>query len=87
MQILQDKQDEEAVEPSAFGDDEDIQNLSEEEIEKLAAQETDLSFPYVTIAIGQTPEPDCPLCGGHGKLEKIAGIIPDTRHIPNKYTA
>ena len=58
-----------------------------EPLDLIAAQETDLSFPYVTIAIGQTPERGCPLCGGHGNLKKIEGIIPDTRHIPNKYTA
>lgn len=42
LQILQPtEKDEEVAEPSAFGDDEDIQNLSEEEIERLAAQETE----------------------------------------------
>ena len=46
LQILQDKQEEEAVEPSAFGDDEDIQNMSEEEIEKLTAQETEETKTY-----------------------------------------
>ena len=46
LQILQEKQEEEAVEPSAFGEDEDIQNMSEEEIAKLAAQETDETKTY-----------------------------------------
>ncbi len=42
LQILQPtEKDEEVAEPSAFGVDEDIQNLSEEEIEKLTAQETE----------------------------------------------
>lgn len=41
LQILQDKQEDEAVEPSAFGDDEDIQGMTDEEIEKLTAQETE----------------------------------------------
>lgn len=58
-----------------------------EPLNTIAAQETDLSFPFATIAIGQTPEHDCPLCGGHGRLELIEGRIYDTRHIPNKYTA
>ena len=56
-------------------------------LDALAVQETDLSFPYATIAIGQTPEHNCPLCGGHGRLELMEGRILDTRHIPNKYSA
>ena len=55
-----------------------------ETLDTLAAQEVDLSFPYATIAIGQTPEHDCPLCGGHGRLELMEGRILDTRRIPNK---
>ena len=39
LQVLQSEQQEEAQEPSAFGEDEDIQNMSDEEIEKLAAEE------------------------------------------------
>lgn len=39
LQVLQSEQQEEAQEPSAFGDDEDIANMSDEEIEKLAEQE------------------------------------------------
>lgn len=56
-------------------------------LDALATQEVDLSFPYATIAIGQTPEHDCPLCGGHGRLELMEGRILDTRRIPNKYSA
>ena len=55
-------------------------------LDALATQEVDLSFPYVTIAIGQTPEHNCPLCGGKGRLELMEGRILDTRHIPNKYS-
>lgn len=58
-----------------------------EPLNALAKQETDLSFPYATIAIGQTPECNCPLCGGTGKLEMMKGRITDTRRIPNKYAA
>lgn len=43
LQILQsDQPQEETAEPSAFGDDDaDIQNMTDEEVEKLAAQETE----------------------------------------------
>ncbi len=58
-----------------------------EPLDELATQETDLSFPYATIAIGQTPEHDCPLCGGYGRLELLKGRIADTRYIPNRYSA
>ncbi len=44
--------------------------------------ETDLSFPFVTIAIGQTPEEGCPLCGGTGNLTQTKYDIKDTRYIP-----
>ena len=37
-----------------------------EPVDELAQRETDLSFPYVTIAVGQTPEADCPLCRSVG---------------------
>lgn len=56
-------------------------------LDTLAVQETDLSFPYATIAIGQTPEQDCPLCGGQGRPELMEGKITDTRRIPNRYSA
>lgn len=58
-----------------------------EPLDALAIQESDLSFPYATIAVGQTPEHNCPLCGGYGRLEMMEGRIADTRHIPNKYSA
>lgn len=58
-----------------------------EPLDVLATQESDLSFPYATIAIGQTPEHECPLCGGLGRLELLEGRIPDTRYIPNRYSA
>ena len=47
--------------------------------------ETDLTFPFVTIAIGQTPEEGCPLCGGAGHENTIGRIIQDTRTIINPY--
>ena len=56
-----------------------------EPLDKLSEQETDLSFPYVTIAIGQEPEECCPLCGGKGRLDLMEGKIPDTRVIINNY--
>lgn len=56
-----------------------------EPIKAVEANETDLTFPFVTIAIGQAPEENCPLCGG--KLHaNDSGIIPDTRIIANPYT-
>lgn len=54
-------------------------------LDTLAAQETDLAFPFVTIAVGQTPEPDCPLCGGNGMPEFMEGKISDTRYIPGNH--
>lgn len=53
-----------------------------EPISDLEKQETDLSFPFLTIAIGQVPEDNCLLCGGHGDISKIKSNIEDTRHIP-----
>ena len=58
-----------------------------EPLDALAEQEGDLSFPYATIAVGQTPEADCPLCGGTGRVETREGKISDTREIPNQYSA
>ncbi len=46
LQVLQSEQQEEAQEPSAFGEDEDIANMSDEEIEKLAAEETEETKTY-----------------------------------------
>jgi len=65
----------------------DLKAPAFEPLDALAIQEADLSFPYATIAIGQTPEHDCPLCGGHGRLELMEGRIADTRYLPNKYSA
>jgi len=56
-----------------------------EPLDALAQQESDLSFPFATIAIGQTPESGCPLCGGTGHLQLASGRISDTRVIPNPY--
>ncbi|MCH5314751.1 MAG: ThiF family adenylyltransferase [Eubacterium sp.] len=52
-------------------------------LEELAEKESDLSFPFVTIAIGQTPEADCPLCKGYGIITKDKVNIADTRNIPD----
>lgn len=52
-----------------------------ESLDELAQRETDLSFPYVTTAVGQTPEQGCPLCGGTGLLTELRGKIEDTRII------
>jgi len=52
-----------------------------EPLDNLSQQEPDLSFPYTTVAIGQTPEDNCPLCGGKGDLTKLKGSIADTRVI------
>jgi len=46
LQVLQSEQQEEVQEPSAFGEDEDIANMSDEEIEKLAAEETEETKTY-----------------------------------------
>jgi hypothetical protein len=52
-----------------------------EPIEWLKDKEKDLSFPYVTVAIEQTKECGCPLCGGNGNLKNLYGKIADTRII------
>lgn len=39
----------------------------------------------MTIAIGQTPEEGCPLCGGAGHENASGRIIQDTRTIINPY--
>ena len=57
-----------------------------EPLKVIEAEETDLSFPFVTIAIGQTQEENCPLCGGELKAMKWDSLIPDSRIIPNPYT-
>ena len=59
--------------------DDDLQAPAIDPINKLALQEEDLSFPLVTVAIGQTPEENCPVCGGSGKLEDMKNMIADTR--------
>lgn len=51
-------------------------------LNELSQHESDLSFPYTTIAIGQTPETGCPLCGGSGDYSKLKMKIKDTRIIP-----
>ena len=56
-----------------------------EPIKLVEANETDLTFPFVTIAIGQTPEEGCPLCGGAGHENATGRIIQDTRNIINPY--
>ena len=55
-----------------------------EPIEGLKDKEKDLSFPYVTVAIEQTKECGCPLCGGTGNLKNLYGKIADTRKISEK---
>lgn len=54
-------------------------------IEQIETEECDLSFPFVSIAIEQTPEKDCPLCGGTGDLMSLKNNIKDTRNIINNY--
>lgn len=56
-----------------------------EPIKLVEVSETDLTFPFVTIAIGQTPEEGCPLCGGAGQENASGRIIQDTRTIINPY--
>ena len=55
-------------------------------IELVEKNEPDLTFPFLTIAIGQTPEERCPLCGGSNQTSKQRRNIPDTRTIINPYT-
>ena len=52
-----------------------------EPLMEVAEKEKDLSFPYVTIAIEQTPEEGCPLCGCLGHLNGCKNLITDTRII------
>lgn len=59
--------------------------LAFEPIKLVEAREIDLTFPFVTIAIGQTPEEGCPLCGGAGHENVTGRIIQDTRNIINPY--
>ena len=59
----------------------DLKAPAFEPLDKLAETESDLSFAYTTVAIGQTPEENCPLCGGKGDLKKLKGNIADTRII------
>lgn len=56
-----------------------------ESIKLVEANETDLTFPFVTIAIGQTQEENCPLCGGKSHTNKSGRFIRDTRTIINPY--
>lgn len=56
-----------------------------EPIKLVEVSETDLTFPFVTIAIGQTPEEGCPLCGRAGQENASGRIIQDTRTIINPY--
>ena len=55
-------------------------------IDLVEKNEPDLTFPFLTIAIGQTPEEHCPLCGGSHQTSKQRRNIPDTRTIINPYT-
>lgn len=48
-------------------------------LDKLRERENDLDFPYASVAIGQCPEPDCPVCRGKGDLRALMGNITDTR--------
>ena len=52
-----------------------------EPITELKSKEKDLSFPFLTIAIGQSPEKSCPLCGGTGNINYTKFDIKDTRCI------
>jgi len=52
-----------------------------EPISELEAREVDLSFPFMTVAIEQTVEVDCPLCHGTGDICTIKGKITDTRNM------
>ncbi len=52
-----------------------------EPIAEIERNEIDLSFPFLTIAIGQEPEQNCSLCGGTGNIQTLKGKIADTRCI------
>lgn len=54
-----------------------------EPVAELESKETDLTFPFMTVAIEQTVEKDCPLCYGTGDISIIKNRIPDTRYLPN----
>ena len=53
-----------------------------ESVSTLESIEPDLSFPFVTVAIEQTVEKDCPLCYGTGDVRIIKDKIRDTRYLP-----
>ena len=57
-----------------------------EPLKMVELKEKDISFPFVTVAIEQTPEKDCPMCGGHGDLNRCKNEIPDTRIIKKNKT-
>lgn len=50
-------------------------------IKEVESKENDLSFPFLTIAIGQSPEKNCSLCGGTGNINYTKFDIKDTRCI------
>lgn len=46
------------------------------------AVDQDLEVTDITVAIRQTPNQGCPMCGGTGDLRKLVGHPRDTRYIP-----
>ena len=54
-----------------------------EPVAEMESRETDLTFPFITVAIEQTVEKDCPLCFGTGDISIIKDRISDTRHLTN----
>ena len=57
-----------------------------EPIKLVEVNESDLTFPFMTIAIGQIPEENCPLCGGSSHASTSEVVIADTRTIINPYS-
>lgn len=47
----------------------------------LDTADADLELVDVTVAVAQTPNKGCPLCGGTGDLRRLKGRIRDTRQI------
>ena len=61
----------------------DLKAPAFDSVNTLCVKEPDLLFPYMTVAIGQTPESDCPLCKGNYDSKKCK--IADTRVLVNPY--
>ena len=60
----------------------DLAKLGVSLFDGFDAVDTELAVTDITVAIQQTPNADCPMCGGTGDLRKLIGHPRDTRYIP-----